>query len=145
MKNGPTCSTAFWITGWIIRCVSGISTFCCKCKRESSSSANFFLVIGMPTKEHAPNDVSQPVVPLPLRSCANNQSRRRNTIPQSDVRHEMSCCEACLNHSTKEAACDQSYTIRTWRTAHSRFLGYAQNAYCACITSDPYNCYDANR
>src|SRR6266550_3574088 len=32
------------------RCVSGISTFCCRCSNDSSNSANFFLVIGIPTR-----------------------------------------------------------------------------------------------
>lgn len=41
-------STAFWMMGWIIRCVSGISTFCCKWKRDSSNSANFFFAFGIP-------------------------------------------------------------------------------------------------
>src|SRR5260221_12215524 len=32
----------------MVRCVSGISTFCCRCSKESSSSATFFFVIGIP-------------------------------------------------------------------------------------------------
>lgn len=42
------CSTARWMTGWMMSCVSGISTFCCRWRRESSSSANFFFVMGIP-------------------------------------------------------------------------------------------------
>ena len=42
-------STARCMAGWMMRWVSGISTFCCKCKSESSSSANLRFATGMPT------------------------------------------------------------------------------------------------
>lgn len=39
---------ALRMAGWTDRWTSGISTFCLRWRRESSSSANFFLVTGIP-------------------------------------------------------------------------------------------------
>ena len=47
-RQSSTCSTVRWITGWMMRWVSGISTFCWRWRSDSSSSANFFLVMGIP-------------------------------------------------------------------------------------------------
>ena len=43
-------STARCMVGWMIRCASGISTFCWRCKSDNSSSANFFFVTGIPMR-----------------------------------------------------------------------------------------------
>ena len=47
-KRWITCSTVRWITGWMMRWISGISTFCWRWRSDSSSSANFFFVTGIP-------------------------------------------------------------------------------------------------
>ena len=47
-KRWTTCLTVHWITRWMMRWVSGISTFCWRWRSDSSSSANFFFVIGIP-------------------------------------------------------------------------------------------------
>lgn len=35
----------------MIKYTSGISTFCCKCSKDSSNSANFRLATGIPNKQ----------------------------------------------------------------------------------------------
>jgi hypothetical protein len=45
-RNGAVhiCSTALWMMGWTMRCVSEISMFFCKWSCDSSSLTNFLFV-----------------------------------------------------------------------------------------------------